>query len=175
MSWAVPLPVGGWRLYSKGASEIILARCVSILGEDGNCTPLSEAEKQKLTKSVINKFASEAMRTIGLAYRDFPDTPNWDEEHSMIQNSNGTPARAAETELILVGIVGIEDPLRPEVILHAHVCCLCTGFLHSPHISSGLCLRLNSVRSGASMLSTQARLLIASRAPDCLSLGYDLV
>lgn len=114
MSWAVPLPGGGWRLYSKGASEIVLARCSMIVTESG-VKPLEEEEKLAFTSSVINRFASEAMRTIGLAFRDFTTTPDWEEEHPTIHNANGTPALRVETELVLLGVVGIEDPLRPEV------------------------------------------------------------
>jgi len=65
--------------------------------------------------TVINPFAAEAMRTIGMAYRDLPAGVRWDETHSTLLNANGSPALAVETELTLVAIVGIEDPLRPEV------------------------------------------------------------
>ena len=119
MSWAVKRPGGGYRLYAKGASEIILARCTSVGVMESNkpigSKPLSDEGRAELTNSVINVFASEAMRTIGLAYRDLPDTVKWDELHSSILNANGTPACACECELVLVAIVGIEDPLRPEV------------------------------------------------------------
>lgn len=114
MSWAVPLPSGGWRLYSKGASEIILGRCTSILTETGT-DPLDEEGKTVIVKTTISRFASEAMRTIGLAYREFSETPNWDVTHESVLNANGTKALEVETGLTLLGVVGIEDPLRPEV------------------------------------------------------------
>ena len=120
MSWAVPLPGGGWRLYSKGASEVILSRCSTRLTPGG--TPdlsetdaLGPAQESEITKKVINVFASEAMRTIGLAYRDFDATPDWEETHETILNADGSPAFKAESGLTLLGVVGIEDPLRPEV------------------------------------------------------------
>ena len=118
MSWAVPLPGGGWRLYSKGASEVILSRCSTRLTPGG--TPdlsetdaLGPAQESEITKKVINVFASEAMRTIGLAYRDFDATPDWEETHETILNADGSPAFKAESGLTLLGVVGIEDPLRP--------------------------------------------------------------
>ena len=64
---------------------------------------------------MINAFAAEAMRTIGLAYRDFTAAAGWEELHPVILNTDSTPAYALETELTLIGICGIEDPLRPEV------------------------------------------------------------
>jgi len=119
MSWAVKRPGGGYRLYSKGASEIILQRCSTVGVMEANkpmsSKPLSEEAKADLVSTVINPFAAEAMRTIGMAYRDLPAGVRWDETHSTLLNANGSPALAVETELTLVAIVGIEDPLRPEV------------------------------------------------------------
>ena len=105
MSWAVKRPGGGYRLYAKGASEIILGRCTSVgVMENSKAIgskQLSDEGRAELTNSVINVFASEAMRTIGLAYRDLPDGVKWDELHGSILNANGTPACACECELVL--------------------------------------------------------------------------
>ncbi len=59
-----------------------------------------------MVKRVIEPMASEGLRTICLAYRDFPSSegePDWDNENDIL------------TRLICVCVVGIEDPVRPEV------------------------------------------------------------
>lgn len=113
MSWAVPRPEGGWRIYAKGASEIILQR-VSQRYRDKDIVDVDAEDRSHVTDTVISKFADMAMRTIGLAYKDV-DHLDVDELHPVIHNADGSPAFACETDLILLGIVGIEDPLRKEV------------------------------------------------------------
>jgi len=114
MSWAVPKPDGGYRVYAKGASEIILGRVVKELGHDMSEAVVDSVDKARMTSDIIEPFANNAMRTIGLAFKDVAEMPG-DEVHATVQNTDGTPAFCCETDLTLVGIVGIEDPLRPEV------------------------------------------------------------
>lgn len=59
-----------------------------------------------MVKKVIEPMASEGLRTICLAYRDFPASegePDWDNENDIL------------TGLTCICVVGIEDPVRPEV------------------------------------------------------------
>jgi len=105
----------GYRLFTKGASEIILHKCDYILGRDGEVKPFTGNKKSKLITNVIEVMAAEGLRTMALAYRDFvkdyPSTndtlihsePNWEDESSIVN------------KLTLLSIVGIEDPVRPEV------------------------------------------------------------
>lgn len=72
MTTAVRLPGGGFRIYSKGASEIILSRCTSIIGKNGEIRPFTAADAEKMVKEVIEPMACDGLRTISLAYRDFP-------------------------------------------------------------------------------------------------------
>jgi len=98
MSWAVPLENGGYRLYSKGASEVILSLCTSEI-MNGKSKLSDKARKQ--IDEIIQMYARRGMRTLGLAYRDFPASIKTED--------------IVESDLIFVGIVGIEDPLRSEV------------------------------------------------------------
>ncbi|KAN0031465.1 hypothetical protein ACTFIV_005329 [Dictyostelium citrinum] len=95
------------RLFTKGASEIILGQCGSYLDELGNIRPISEAKAY--FEEQINNFATDALRTIGLAYRDF-------------QYGECDFKEPPENDLIFIGIVGIKDPLRPEVPEAVEVC-----------------------------------------------------
>lgn len=63
-------------------------------------------------EKVIEPMASEGLRTICLAYRDFPVSdgePDWDNEADIL------------TGLTCICLVGIEDPVRPEVTAHLTV------------------------------------------------------
>lgn len=69
MSTVVPLPEGGYRLFTKGASEIVLGKCSSIICENGRISVLSEEDKKDIVSTVVHPMASNALRTIALAYR----------------------------------------------------------------------------------------------------------
>jgi magnesium-transporting ATPase (P-type) len=113
MSWAVRHE-GGFRIYCKGGGEVILPRCTSVVAKGGGQEAMSESVKEE-AEDVIGAFASEAMRTIAFAYRDLPNDVDWSALHASMKQPDGSPAFAAECELRLVGVTGIEDPLRDEV------------------------------------------------------------
>ncbi|XP_061677753.1 plasma membrane calcium-transporting ATPase 1-like isoform X3 [Syngnathoides biaculeatus] len=96
---------GSYRMFSKGASEILLRKCCKILTENGVAKAFKPRDREKLMKTVIEPMASEGLRTICLAYRDFTaaDQPDWDDEADIL------------TGLTCIAVVGIEDPVRPEV------------------------------------------------------------
>lgn len=59
----------GFRLFSKGASEIILKKCKFILNKDGRPEAFREQDAAHLVKTVIEPMACDGLRTICLAYR----------------------------------------------------------------------------------------------------------
>lgn len=66
--------------------------------------PFKSTDRDEVVRTVIEPMASEGLRTICLAYRDFNDVePPWDHENEIL------------TELTCIAVVGIEDPVRPEV------------------------------------------------------------
>merc|ERR1719412_1561754 len=119
MSTIIPLSNGGFRVYTKGASEIILKKCSFILGKGGKLENFTVSQQEHLVRTVIEVMAKDGLRTIALAYRDFvpakaeknqvhfdPSTePNFDTmgEDNVIAN------------MTCFAIVGIEDPVRDEV------------------------------------------------------------
>ena len=110
MSTVIPLEGGGYRLLTKGASEIILYKCTQIMGNEGEIMPLTEEDHKRINSTVVHPMAQGALRTICLAYRDFPANPgagvasiNWDNESEVVSS------------LTFLAIVGIQDPVRPEV------------------------------------------------------------
>ncbi|KAF3823192.1 hypothetical protein GH733_010628 [Mirounga leonina] len=104
MSTVIEKPSGGFRMYSKGASEIILRKCNRILDKKGEVMPFKNKDRDEMVRTVIEPMASEGLRTLCIAYRDFNDgEPTWDNESEIL------------TELTCIAVVGIEDPVRPEV------------------------------------------------------------
>ncbi|XP_035244078.1 plasma membrane calcium-transporting ATPase 2 isoform X10 [Anguilla anguilla] len=105
MSTVIKLPDGSFKMYSKGASEIVLKKCSRVLNEAGEPRVFRPRDKDEMVKKVIEPMACDGLRTICVAYRDFPadPEPEWDNENDIL------------SELTAVCVVGIEDPVRPEV------------------------------------------------------------
>ncbi|XP_052635240.1 LOW QUALITY PROTEIN: plasma membrane calcium-transporting ATPase 3 [Harpia harpyja] len=105
MSTVTRLPAGGFRLYSKGASEILLRRCCAILGVGGEARAFGPRDREDVVRKVVEPMAAAGLRTLVLAFRDFPPVPEppWDDEAAIVG------------ELTCIAVVGIEDPVRPEV------------------------------------------------------------
>ncbi|XP_059924195.1 plasma membrane calcium-transporting ATPase 1-like isoform X5 [Gadus macrocephalus] len=97
---------GSFRMYSKGASEIVLRKCSHILDTKGKPRSFSPKDRDDMVRRVIEPMACDGLRTICVAYRDFPaeaGEPNWDNENDILN------------DLTCIVVVGIEDPVRPEV------------------------------------------------------------
>ncbi|KAM9185744.1 plasma membrane calcium-transporting ATPase 2 isoform 7-T7 [Dugong dugon] len=105
MSTVIKLPDESFRMYSKGASEIVLKKCCKILNGAGEPRVFRPRDRDEMVKKVIEPMACDGLRTICVAYRDFPSSPepDWDNENSILNDLTG------------ICVVGIEDPVRPEV------------------------------------------------------------
>ena len=103
MSALVELPGGGHRLYVKGASEMIVSKAVRA-NVNGSEAPLTDALQGELADQIL-AMANRALRTIGIAHRDFASLDGCDLEKPLEQLG----------ELVLDAIVGIIDPLRGDV------------------------------------------------------------
>ena len=69
MSTVLPLNEGGYRVHTKGASEIVLKKCSRIIKDNGTVVTLTKADQNDIVKSVVRPMAEGALRTIALAYR----------------------------------------------------------------------------------------------------------
>ncbi|XP_034440471.1 plasma membrane calcium-transporting ATPase 1-like isoform X2 [Hippoglossus hippoglossus] len=97
---------GGFRMYSKGASEIVLRKCSRILDTQGQPRIFKPKDRDEMVRKVIEPMACDGLRTICVAFRDFPaegGEPNWEIENDILN------------ELTCIAVVGIEDPVRHEV------------------------------------------------------------
>ena len=71
MSTIIPLDGGGYRVFTKGASEIIMKKCSFILGDGGRVERFSPSAQDRMVKDVIEPMARDGLRTISIAFRDF--------------------------------------------------------------------------------------------------------
>ncbi|XP_072986547.1 calcium-transporting ATPase 10, plasma membrane-type-like [Typha latifolia] len=108
MGVVLQLPEGGYRAHSKGASEIVLAACDKFIDSTGTVVSLDEAAVNHLA-STIESFASEALRTLCLAYKD-------------IGNEFSVEQKMPVEGYTCIGIVGIKDPVRPGVNESVAIC-----------------------------------------------------
>ncbi|BFZ57610.1 plasma membrane calcium [Savitreella phatthalungensis] len=101
---------GSFRLFTKGASEIVLSYCSRVLQDPfideakPITQPISSHDREKMG-ATIDEYADQSLRTIGLVYRDFPSWPP----------TQGTELDKLFEDMTMIGIVGIMDPLRPGV------------------------------------------------------------
>uniref|UniRef100_A0A672STP4 Calcium-transporting ATPase n=1 Tax=Sinocyclocheilus grahami TaxID=75366 RepID=A0A672STP4_SINGR len=93
----------GFRMYSKGASEIVLRKCSHILDASGQPRVFKAKDRDEMVRKVIEPMACDGLRTICVAMRDFTTEPDWDNEADILN------------DLTCICVVGIEDPVRPEV------------------------------------------------------------
>jgi Ca2+ transporting ATPase len=114
MSWAVPFEEGGYRIYTKGAQEVLLARCNRYIDGKGEIAELTEEVSNDFVKA-SQAYARRGMRCLGLAYGELAEGFDLEKVAETVKNADGSDAFEAETNLIAIGLVGIEDPLRPEV------------------------------------------------------------
>jgi Ca2+-transporting ATPase len=99
-------PDGSVRLFCKGASELVLVDCTHYTDQDGNAQKLGDTKRKELV-DIIDSMANRALRTLCLSHKDYeavsalPD--NWRE------------IPPDDTDLVIDCVVGIIDPLRPDV------------------------------------------------------------
>lgn len=100
MTTVHPRPGGGYRVLVKGAADVLLARCTSILRQ--GVQPLTAAARQQV-ENANGQMAGRALRVLGLAYKELPALPRVGDFDTLEHN------------LTFVGLVGMIDPPRPQV------------------------------------------------------------
>lgn len=101
MSTVNRLENGGFRVYTKGAPDVLLARC-SRIEQEGAVKPLDQQDKQRITEA--NKtLADQALRVLAFAYRDVSEIPS------------PLTTETVENDLVFAGLTGMIDPPREEV------------------------------------------------------------
>lgn len=94
--------------FTKGAPDEVIRRCVSYLDEDG-IHPLTD-EKRREILAQNKAYADRALRVLAAAERFWDARP---EKHE---------AEYLEQNLIFIGLTGMIDPVRPEVLPAMKLC-----------------------------------------------------
>ncbi len=99
----------GFVQYTKGAPDVVLSRCTKFLSENGAVIDMTDEIRAKI--SAQNKtMADKALRVLAAAYREYTSKP-----------SDFAP-EALEGDLIFIGLTGMIDPVRPEVVASIKEC-----------------------------------------------------
>ncbi len=90
----------------KGAPDIVLERCTHYQSREDVAVPLDDEQRRRIL-AANDQMTSQALRVIGVAYRVVKDL----EFHN-----SGELSEKIEQEMIFVGLLGMIDPARPEVL-----------------------------------------------------------
>ncbi|KAI0982624.1 hypothetical protein GJ496_006785 [Pomphorhynchus laevis] len=96
----------GFVVYTKGASEMVVKRCSTIMKSERKKEQLRGKTRLQVI-SAIDQMAQNSLRTIAVAYRLIPldqgEEIDWEDEEAVIQ------------DMTCLCIAGIQDPVRDEV------------------------------------------------------------
>ena len=96
---------GGYRVIVKGAPDILLPLC-SRYNRQNTAEPLTPSLRQRFEQRNLD-MASDALRVLGVAYKDLPAVPAGSE---------------LEQDLIFCGLIGMMDPPREQVRRSVALC-----------------------------------------------------
>jgi len=86
----------GFRTFTKGAPALVMDACTHVRTAQG--TRILDAPLRRQLGDVVSAWQASALRTLAVAYRDAASLE-----------------AAGDADCVLLGVVGIEDPLRPAV------------------------------------------------------------
>ncbi|MEN6321219.1 MAG: cation-translocating P-type ATPase [Syntrophaceae bacterium] len=98
---------GSLAAFMKGAPEVVLERCSSIM--DGESIKPIGAEERNVIHAANETMAKDALRVLGIAYR-------------RLSNGNVCSGDEIESDLVFLGLVGMMDPPREEAIEATRIC-----------------------------------------------------
>ncbi|MCE9611495.1 MAG: cation-transporting P-type ATPase [Chthoniobacter sp.] len=136
----------GQVLYCKGAPEVVLPRCTRAT-MNGSSVKLS-ADLATTFRAAAEEMAERGLRVLAFAWRELPES---------------FELADAEAEMTLAGLIGLEDPPRPEVADALQKCrgagikvIMVTG--DHPHTATAIAREIGLVRSAAPVVITGEQL-----------------
>ncbi|EPS35998.1 hypothetical protein H072_10422 [Dactylellina haptotyla CBS 200.50] len=115
----------GYRLFVKGASEIMLRSASHYLADVSSSSEVStialSSKDIGSLEDTINSYAEKSLRTIGMLYKDFPQ---WPPAEAAFQEDDASVVELGSilNNCVFIGLVGIQDPLRPGVEIAVAKC-----------------------------------------------------
>ena len=164
LSTVYTAPEGRHLLYCKGAPEVVLSLCTNAMMDSGS-VPFSD-ELAARFRTAAEHMAETGLRVLAFAWRELPESYN-------LAN--------AEAQMTLAGLIGLEDPPRPEVYGALQECreagikvIMVTG--DHPHTATAIAREIGLVRSTEPVVITgellnqlsDIQLQIALDAPEIL-------
>jgi calcium-translocating P-type ATPase len=162
----------GRALYCKGAPERVLGVCASVQIGDA-VIPLDDTQRARLI-AAHDDMADAGLRVLAFAHRA-------DAELARMDLSTPDRLAAAERDLVLTGLVGLEDPPRPQVPQAIARCTeagirviMITG--DHPHTATAIAREIGLVKTAAPVVivgdalrrMSPAQLQLALDAPEIL-------
>jgi Ca2+-transporting ATPase len=95
--------------YVKGAPEVVLERCTHVIVE-GEIKKLTEKKRREILE-VNEKMASEALRVLGVAFKELASSSTGKFDDDLLEN-----------DLVFVGLAGMIDPPREEAKIAVKKC-----------------------------------------------------
>ena len=128
-SCLVRLPDGRYRLLVKGAPEMVIRLCdklvygenetIALTGDfvESEGTVTGKGTRRNVVERCIYPMARQALRVIAFAYRDFDAAQDWDAmvQYATEEQKGVGDCPVVESELTMIGLLGFQDPVRPEV------------------------------------------------------------
>ncbi len=90
----------------KGAPDVVLERCTHYQNRDDRAVLLDDEQRRRIL-AANDRMTNQALRVLGVAYRVMKD---------LQYHKNGVLDATIEEELIFVGLLGMIDPARPEIL-----------------------------------------------------------
>lgn len=104
-------------IYVKGAPDLLLPNCTKMISEGGNIIELDEGSKKDVLEKVLLRNAEIGYRTLLLAYKEISSNGFNPENYN-----NEATYNELESDLTVIALVGIEDPLRDGVKRAVQIC-----------------------------------------------------
>lgn len=104
-------------MFIKGAPEYLMSKSSKYIVKNGELKTLNENDKKNINKEIL-KLAQEGLRTLAICVKfDCGKLNTYDGPHHVNHNllADLDNYDKLETEPILVGFVGMQDPPRPQV------------------------------------------------------------
>ena len=120
----IRLASGSYRLLVKGAAEIMLANAtrelVDVSDQSLETDVLTQSARTKASLNITD-YAEKSLRTIGMLYRDFQQWPPAG-SRTLEDDKHLAVFEDVFEDMTLLGIVGLQDPLRDGVPLAVKRC-----------------------------------------------------
>ncbi|EEY19509.1 calcium-transporting ATPase [Verticillium alfalfae VaMs.102] len=123
MGIVIRLPENKYRLFIKGAPEIVLGQSNKVIADPTSSLARANMEDQQREdiKRTISDYAKQSLRTLALAYRDFESWPPPNSRKE--EGTDNVEFNDLFKHLNWIGVVGIQDPVRgnvPKAVAHCH-------------------------------------------------------